>query len=76
MANWQRDNATCSSLVIVSGESDKSLLSWDTSSKLRLIDTVRKVDDALSPQILKLKTEYRHFHWSWQVEGCKRKVTC
>ena len=43
----------------MSGESYKSLLSWDMSRKLRLIDTVRKVDDTLSPQILKLKTEYK-----------------
>ena len=58
MAKLATDNATCASSVIVSGESDKSLLSWDTSCKLWLIDTTRKVDDALSPQILKVKTEY------------------
>ena len=58
MASLVSENATCFSPVIVSGESDKSLLSWDTSRKLRLIDTVRKVD-TLSPQILKLKTEYK-----------------
>ena len=59
MAKLSLDNATCSSSVTVSGESNKSLFSWDMSRKLRLIDTVRKVDDTISPQILKLKTEYK-----------------
>ena len=35
MAKLASDNATCSSSVILSGESDKLLLSWDTSHKLR-----------------------------------------
>ena len=69
------DNATYSNPVIMSGESDKSLLSWDTSRKLRLIDTVRKIDDALSPQILKLKTEYKDiFTALGKLKGIKVKL--
>ena len=75
MAKLASDNVTCSSPVIVSGESDKSLLSWDTSRKLRLIDTGRKVDDALSPQILKLKTEYKDiFTGLGKLKGIKVKL--
>ena len=75
MAKLASDNATWSSPVIVSGESDKSLLSWDTSRKLRLIDTVSKVDDALSPQILKLKTEYKDiFTGLGKLKGVKVKL--
>ena len=37
MAKLASDNATCGSSVIVSGESDKSILSLDMSCKLRLI---------------------------------------
>ena len=75
MAKLASDNATCSSPVIVSGESDNSLLSWDTSRKLRLIDTVRKVDDTLSPQILKLKTEYKDiFTGLGKLKGVKVKL--
>ena len=75
MAKLASDNATCSSPVIVSGESDKSLLSWDTSRKLRLIDAVSKVYDALSPQILKLKTEYKDiFTGLGKLKGVKVKL--
>ena len=75
MAKLASNNATCSSPVIFSGESDKSLLSWDTSRKLQLIDTVRKVDDALSTQILKLKTEYKDiFTGLGKLKGVKVKL--
>ena len=74
MAKLASDNVTCSSSVIVSGESDKSLLSWDISRKLRLIDMVRKVDDTLSPEISKLKTEYEDiFTGLGKLKGVKVK---
>ena len=68
------DNATCAGSVRVSGESDKSLLSWDMSHKLRLLVTVKKVYDVLSLQVLKLKTEYKDIFTSLgKLKGVKLK---
>ena len=75
MAKMASDNATCSSSVVVSGESDKSLFRWDVSPKLRMINTVRKVDDKLSPHIVKLKTEYKDiFTGLDKLKGVKVKL--
>ena len=47
----------------------------DTSKKLRLIDTVRKVDGKLSPQILKLKTEYKNIFTGFgKLKGVKVRL--
>lgn len=55
------DKATCSATVIVCEHSSRSLLSWDTSKALKLIDTVNIIDRQQTelPAIKKLKEEYK-----------------
>ena len=43
-ASLSTDRALCYASFIVCGGSDKSLLSWETSKQLRLIDTVKNLN--------------------------------
>ena len=49
------NNAQCEATIIVCGEHDRSLLSWETLKKLCLINTVNMVQSA---EIKSLKSEY------------------